>query len=81
MRYITEEELDQMPSRGRGGSPKVFRGIFEIPVGKILLIEPEDWGRKHPPTTVARYIEKHYGRKFETRRILGHKGWAVKRLK
>lgn len=81
MRYITEEELEQMPSRGRGGSTKVFRAIMEIPVGKILLIEPEDWQRKHPPTTVARYIAKHYGRKFEMRRILGGKGWAIKRLK
>jgi hypothetical protein len=54
--------------------------VLEIEVGKILFIEPEDWQRKRPPTTVARYIEKKYGRKFLTYRHAGGKGWYVKRV-
>jgi hypothetical protein len=81
MKLITKEERDKQPWRGKGGSSLVFRSLIELEVGQILFIEPQDWQRKHPPTTVARYIEKKYSRKFFTLRHAGGKGWAVERLK
>jgi hypothetical protein len=81
MRYMSKEERDKEPWRGRGGSTKVFREVISMEVGKILFIEPEDWQRKHPPTTIVRYIEKKYGRKYYTLRHAANKGWAVERLK
>lgn len=81
MKYITKEEMDQHAWRGRGHSSKVYRAIADIEVGKILLIEPADWGnRKYSPSSIVRYIEKKYKRKYKFLRHAGSQGWAVERV-
>jgi hypothetical protein len=81
MKKITKEERDKMMWRGRGGSSLVFRTMAGMNVGDIYLIEPDDWKRKYPPTSIVRYIEKKYGRKYYTLRSVEGKGWSVERLK
>jgi hypothetical protein len=81
MRLITKEEKEKMPLRGRGGSSLVFRNVIELEPGQILFIEPQDWQRKHPPTTVVHYIERKYKRKFSTLYHATGQGWVVERLK
>ena len=82
MKYITKEEMEKQAWRGRGHSSKVYREVAGMDVGKILLIEPEDWGkRKYSPSAVVRYIEKKYKRKYHFLRHAGNQGWAVERVK
>jgi hypothetical protein len=82
MRYISDDEMAGKNWRGRGSSSLVFREVMNIEVGKTLFIEKADWGnRKYSPSSIVRYIQKKYDRKFLFLREANGTGWAVKRLK
>ncbi len=81
MEIISKEEMNKEPWRGRGHSSKVFRAIISLEPGQVLRIEPQDWGRKYPPSAITRYIQKKYNRTYVTLRHAAGKGWAVERIK
>ena len=81
MKKISAEEFDQLSVMGRGRASPVYRTIFGLKPGEAVIIEKQDWPRKDTPTSLARYIERTYNRKYESGRLPDGSGWGFKRVK
>ena len=81
MKDLTDDEYEKLPKRGRGPAGVVYVKIFNLHVGKNLVIEKKDWHRTDSPGRLCRYIEKKYaGVKYEYHPLADDLGWAVKRI-
>ena len=80
MRIISDEELAGLPTRGRGGSGKIFNAIISLETGQNLLIEKSEWKKLYPPTQKVTYIQKRYKRKYRCRTLANGQGWVISRV-
>ena len=79
MKRITEEEFRNLPIKGRGSATASFNMMINLQPGEAIVIERSEWRQKKSPSSMCRYIEKHYGMKFICGALADGSGWAVKR--
>ena len=80
MKKLSQAECAQIQIAGRGRRSPVFRSIAALEVGEGVLIEPADWNKKYPPTTIANRIARTYNKKFRAGTNLNGSGWLIQRI-
>ena len=80
MKLISDEELNNLPLRGKGTASLAYNKIFNLKKGENLQIDKQDWKRRDTPGRICRYLEKKFPQvKYDVFTLTEKKGWVVKR--
>jgi hypothetical protein len=81
MKILEGPEADNVIGLGSGRNTQVRKGLMQLKVGQVLIIEKgKDWVTKLPPYRTIRNFAKTSGRKFEYGRTVDGVGWFARRL-
>jgi hypothetical protein len=81
MRFISDEEFENTPFRGKGTASIAYTRIINMRIGQNLLIPKTEWKRKDTPGRICRYIEKKHPKvKYGVFDMADKTGWVVKRM-
>lgn len=81
MKILEGKEADDVIGLGPGRNTLVGKGLMQLEVGQVLIIEKDkDWVTKLPPYRTIRNVAKRSGRKFEYGRTVDGLGWFARRL-
>ena len=81
MKILEGQEADDVIGLGPGRNTLVRKGLMQLKVGQVLIIEKnKDWVTKLPPYRTIRNFAKSPGCKFEYGRTVDGMGWFARRL-
>ena len=82
MRKLTEEQVQNIPSKPMGKHGLARALLLKMKLGDYILLERKEWfQKKKSPVDLIRRMRKSKGMDFSCETALDGSGWIIKRLK